>query len=41
MSVTPDNLDLGGHKLAWRDEEDYVYKPKKGLDETSSTRCPG
>jgi Fe-S cluster assembly protein SufB len=33
MTVTPDNLDLGRYKLGWSDAEDYVYKPKKGLDE--------
>ncbi|MGH1502015.1 MAG: Fe-S cluster assembly protein SufB [Acidimicrobiales bacterium] len=33
MTVTPDSLDLGRYKLGWSDEEDYVYKPKKGLNE--------
>ncbi|MFW2381121.1 MAG: Fe-S cluster assembly protein SufB [Acidimicrobiales bacterium] len=32
MTVTGDNLDLGKYKLGWSDEEDYVFKPKKGLD---------
>ncbi len=31
MSVT--DLDLGKYKLGWSDEEDYVFKPKKGLNE--------
>jgi len=26
-------LDLGRYQLGWADEEDYVYKPKRGLDE--------
>ncbi len=30
MSV---DLDLSKYSLGWSDEEDYVYKPKKGLDE--------
>ncbi len=30
MSAT--ELDLGKYKLGWSDEEDYVFKPKKGLD---------
>ena len=25
-------LDLGRYKLGWSDEEDYVFKPKKGLN---------
>ena len=31
MAVT--DLDLGRYKLGWPDEDDYVYKPKKGLNE--------
>ena len=28
------DIDLGAYKLGWHDsEEDYVFKPKKGLDE--------
>src|SRR5579863_6725110 len=26
-------LDLGRYQLGWSDEEDYVFKPKKGLNE--------
>ena len=26
-------IDLGKYKLGWSDEEDYVYKPRRGLDE--------
>ena len=26
-------LDLGKYQLGWSDEEDYVFKPKKGLNE--------
>ncbi|HHC08332.1 MAG TPA: Fe-S cluster assembly protein SufB [Actinobacteria bacterium] len=26
-------IDLGGYQLGWADEEDYVFKPKKGLSE--------
>ncbi|MDH4078095.1 MAG: Fe-S cluster assembly protein SufB, partial [Acidimicrobiia bacterium] len=33
MTVTPDNLDLGRYKLGWSDAEDYVYKPKRGLND--------
>jgi Fe-S cluster assembly protein SufB len=29
MAVT--DLDLGRYKLGWSDEEDYVFKPKRGL----------
>jgi Fe-S cluster assembly protein SufB len=28
------DLDLGKYKLGWSDEEDYVFKPKKGLSES-------
>jgi Fe-S cluster assembly protein SufB len=31
MSTT--DLDLGRYQLGWSDEEDYVFKPKKGLNE--------
>ena len=31
MAVT--DLDLGKYKLGWTDAEDYVFKPKKGLNE--------
>ena len=27
------DLDLGRYKLGWSDVEDYVFKPKKGLNE--------
>ena len=27
------DIDLGGYKLGWHDEEDYVFKPRKGLNE--------
>ncbi len=33
MTVTPENLNLDKYKLGWSDAEDYVYKPKKGLNE--------
>src|SRR5690606_29366713 len=26
------DIDLGAYKLGWRDEEDYVFKPQKGLN---------
>ena len=32
-SATDLGLDLDRYKLGWSDEEDYVFKPKKGLDE--------
>ena len=31
--MTTTDLDLGRYKLGWSDEEDYVFKPKKGLNE--------
>ena len=31
--MTEVDLDLGRYKLGWSDEEDYVYKPRRGLDE--------
>ena len=31
--TTAENLDLGKYQLGWADEEDYVYKPKRGLNE--------
>ena len=33
MAATDLGLDLGRYKLGWNDEVDYVYKPKRGLDE--------
>ncbi|KAA0233700.1 MAG: hypothetical protein JJLCMIEE_03366 [Acidimicrobiales bacterium] len=33
MASTELGLDLSRYKLGWSDEEDYVFKPKKGLDE--------
>ena len=32
--MTTTDLDLGRYKLGWSDEEDYVFKPKKGLNES-------
>ena len=32
--MTSTDLDLGKYKLGWSDEEDYVFKPKKGLNES-------
>ena len=31
--TTAENLDLGKYQLGWSDEEDYVFKPKKGLND--------
>ena len=31
--MTTIDIDLGGYQLGWADEEDYVFKPQKGLDE--------
>ena len=28
-----DGLDLGRYKLGWADKENYVYKPRKGINE--------
>jgi Fe-S cluster assembly protein SufB len=27
------DLDLGRYQLGWSDAEDYIFKPKKGLNE--------
>ena len=27
------DIDLGKYQLGWSDEEDYVFKPRKGLNE--------
>ncbi len=32
--MTATDLDLGKYKLGWSDREDYVFKPKKGLNES-------
>ncbi len=32
--MTTTDLDLGKYKLGWSDREDYVFKPKKGLNES-------
>jgi Fe-S cluster assembly protein SufB len=32
MTSTARDLDLGRYKLGWADAEDYVFKPKKGLN---------
>ena len=31
--MTTVDIDLGSYQLGWADEEDYVFKPQKGLDE--------
>jgi Fe-S cluster assembly protein SufB len=31
--MTTVDIDLGSYQLGWSDEEDYVFKPEKGLDE--------
>ena len=33
MTKTDIGVDLGGYQLGWSDEEDYVFKPRKGLEE--------
>jgi Fe-S cluster assembly protein SufB len=33
MSTAEIGVDLSKYKLGWSDEEDYVFKPKKGLNE--------
>ena len=35
------DLDLGRYQLGWSDEEDYVFKPKKGLTEDGRPRDVG
>src|SRR2546425_462098 len=32
MAATSTDLDLGRYKLGWSDVEDYVFKPKKGIN---------
>ena len=32
MASTDIGVDLGKYQLGWSDEEDYVFKPKKGLN---------
>ncbi len=32
MTIADIGVDLGRYKLGWSDEENYVFKPKKGLD---------
>jgi len=32
--LTTVKLDLGAYQLGWADPEDYVFKPRKGLDQT-------
>ena len=42
MAATDLGLDLGRYKLGWSDAEDYVFKPKKGLERGHHpARCPG
>ena len=31
--MTTVDIDLGNYELGWADEEDYVFKPEKGLNE--------
>ena len=33
MAATDIGLDLSKYKLGWSDEEDYVFKPKKGINQ--------
>ncbi|MET0491174.1 MAG: Fe-S cluster assembly protein SufB, partial [Acidimicrobiales bacterium] len=33
MTASDVTLDLSRYKLGWSDEEDYVFKPKRGLNE--------
>ncbi len=33
MTASDVSLDLSRYKLGWSDEEDYVFKPKRGLNE--------
>src|SRR5215212_7816733 len=33
MTASDTTLDLSRYKLGWSDEEDYVFKPKRGIDE--------
>ncbi len=33
MTTSDIGIDLGKYQLGWSDEEDYVFKPKKGLNE--------
>ncbi|MGE4566106.1 MAG: Fe-S cluster assembly protein SufB, partial [Acidimicrobiales bacterium] len=33
MTTVDIGVDLSKYKLGWSDQEDYVFKPSKGLDE--------
>ncbi len=33
MTTADIGVDLSRYQLVWSDEEDYVFKPKKGLNE--------
>ena len=41
MSTADIGVDLGRYKLGWSDEEDYVFKPKKGLNTDIITEMSG
>ena len=34
--MTSTDLDLGRYALGWSDDVEYVFKPKKGLNESST-----
>ena len=33
MTSTDTAVNIGSYKLGWSDDEDYIFKPRKGLDE--------
>ena len=33
MTTADIGVDLSRYQLGWSDEEDYVFKPKKGLND--------
>ncbi len=41
MAPTEIDLDLSRYKLGWSDAEDYVFKPRKGIDEAMVREISG
>ena len=40
MTTATVDIDLGSYKLGWSDpEDDYVFKPEKGLNEELVSEC--
>ena len=41
MAPTEIDLDLSRYKLGWSDAEDYVFKPRKGINEAMVREISG